>query len=200
MKKITLLLLFFLTVFSTETWAQELHFEGIVKMHQQTANGVEYDVTWYIKKGQIAFKLSSDAARGTDMRFVPQKESQTMLMVIGDDKKEIPVDQIESELNLTNLSTKVIGGTENNNFKEVFKYEITTDKAISTVEVTTDIPISFSEYAAFFKNDYGIHVLAKSGKKGFPIQSITKDKAGNLITKTTLKSVERINVDESMFK
>ena len=200
MNKITLLLIVFLSC-SGSIFAQS--FEGIIEMHQVTTNGLEYDLTWYIKEGKIAYELSSESGRGqVQMRLVPQKSTNSMLMVTGDTKQEIPTSEITAPDNFSMKGAKLEdkGTGSNKDFKEVKNWEISTSEIISNVEVTTDVNIKFSEYAEFFKNDYGLCALAESGKAGFPLSSITKDKNGNVLTKTTLKKVTRTAVADSYFQ
>lgn len=202
MNKIALLLIFSLCLMAS---AFSQSFEGIIEMHQVTSNGLEYDLKWYIKNDKIAYELSPKSSRaqeGAQMRFVPQKSSKTMLMVIGDTKTEIPVADITSPDGFNMKGAKVVdkGTASNSNFKDVKVLEISTSELTSTVEVTTDIKINFSEYAAFFKADYGICALAESGKVGFPLNSVTKDKNGKVLTQTTFKKVTVTAVADSFFK
>jgi hypothetical protein len=200
MNKITLLLILFLS-FSASIFAQS--FEGIIEMHQVTANGLEYDLTWYIKKGKIAYELSSESSRGgVQMRLVPQKSTNSMLVVTGDSKREIPAAEITTpaDFSLEGAVFKNTGAGINENFKEVSNWKISTDKITSIVEVTTDVNIKFSEYKDFFKSDYGLCALAELGKAGFPLNSTTTDKNGKVLTKTTLKKVTRTSVSDSYFQ
>lgn len=200
MNKITLLLIIFLA-FSTAVLSQS--FEGIIEMHQITSNGLEYDLKWYIKEGKIAYELSSESSRGAvQMRFVPQKNSNSMLMVSGNTKTEIPSSDITAPIGFSMVGAKLQdkGSVSNKDFQMVKNWQISTEEIIAQVEVTTDVKINFSEYKEFFKSDYGLCALAESGKSGFPLNSITKDKTGKILTKTTLKKVTRTPVAESFFK
>lgn len=173
-------------------------------MYQVTSNGLEYDLKWYIKNDKIAYEISPRTTRGegSQMRFVPQKSSNTMIIVTGDTKTEIAASDITAPEGFTMEGAKIHdkGTLTNPNFKEVKSLEISTNDITSTVELTTDINIKFSEYAAFFKADYGLCALAESKKAGFPLNSITKDKKGNVLTQTTLKKVTRTAVADSYFK
>lgn len=201
MYKITLLLFFFIATFGTSVMAQT--FEGTVQMQQETANGIIYDVTWYIKKDKIAFEISSASARGTSViRFVPQKKSASILMITGDTKKEIALSEISTDYNFGNIQTQEVAGEKNDYTLYSNKnthYKISTTDVIAQMEVSSEIDVDFSEYAAFFKNDCGMYILANSQKKGFPINSIATDKEGNLISKTTFRSMQKMTIDDSKF-
>lgn len=200
MNKLNLLLLIFWSC-STAIFAQS--FEGVIEMHQTTSNGMEYDLTWYIKGNQLAYELStSSGGMDVQIRFVPQRAKNSMLMIAGDTKREIPASEIiqPDEINLTGAKVveKSIEGTKD--FKAMKALEISTATITANVEVTTDIKINFAEYAAFFKKDYGLCALVQSGKEGFPLSSVTKDKAGNILTKTTLEKVTRTTVSDAYFQ
>lgn len=191
-------LLLTLIVLSTSS-AQ--NFEGILNMHQVTANGIEYDIKWYVKDQRIAFEISTEAARGTWIRFVPNKETKTMLMVVGDkERRDIPLTDLLSEFNVDGLEFEMSDGEPVEDFKKVKNIEVSSNTSKSTIHVTTEIDINFSDYVDFFKNDYGIYVLASTGKAGFPIYNLTQDKYGNMITKTELVDVQRTKIDDAIFQ
>jgi len=172
-------------------------------MHQVTTNGLEYDLKWYIKGDKIAYELSTKSgADAVQMRFVPLKSSNSMLMISGNTKTEIPTDKITAPVGFSMKGAKLVdkGNSANSYFKSVKEWEITTDKMIAKVEVTTDVGINFAEYKQFFKSDYGLCALAESGKVGFPLNITIKDKVGNILTKTTLKKVTRMSVSDSFFQ
>ncbi|MBL4650785.1 MAG: DUF4412 domain-containing protein [Aureispira sp.] len=200
MNKITLLLIVFLA--SIKILSAQ-NFEGVIEMHQVTTNGLEYDLKWYIKGDKIAYELSTKSSENAvQMRFVPQKSSNSMLMISGNTKTEIPSEQITAPVGFSMKGAKFVekGTSSNSDFKSVKQWEITTDKMIANVEVTTDIGINFAEHKQFFKSDYGLCALAESGKAGFPLNITIQDKAGNVLTKTTLKKVTRMPVADSFFQ
>lgn len=183
-------------------------FEGVIEMTQETANGLKYDLKWFIKKDQIAYEISSQSARSaqTQLRFVPQPKKNRMLMIAhsdqGDNKSEIAATDISAPpgFNFENVTIEEGAETSSDDFKKIQHLVVKNEKLSTTVEVTPDININFKEYAAYFKADYGIYALVKSGKKGFPLNSVTKDATGNIISKTTLKSVKKIKVSDKYFQ
>lgn len=174
-------------------------FEGIIETHQVTGDGVEYELTWYIKGDKIAYELKSTSQER--MRFVPQVASNSMLMVTGDNKTSIPVSDISSPSNFSmegaTLSGKGRGGCPH--FKAVEQWQLSTKDVVAMVEVTTDVSINLSKYKEFFKAHHGLCALAASGKAGFPLNSIVKDKNGKLLCKTTVTNVKRMPVADSYF-
>lgn len=195
-------LLFILLCFQWGT-ATAQTFEGTIEMYQVTADGLEYDLKWYIKGNKIAYELSSTSTRGAVyLRFIPQTKTNTMLMVTGDTKQQIPVDEIKGldKMSVKDASIRSKGNSSNSYFKLINNWEITTSDLVIDVELTPEIPINFSDYKNFFKTDYGLYALGNSDKKGFPLSTITKDKKGNVITKTVLKRVSREAVPDSIFQ
>jgi hypothetical protein len=211
MKNITLLLAFFLgycNFVSSQSFAKTADlntssgFEGIIEMVQTTPT-VEYNMKWYIKDNKLAYELTFNNARGKyQIRFVPHKSTNSVLMVTGDSKIEIPSSEINSPegFSLEGAKLKNNGKVKNPDFRKVNNWQISTSKFVSILEVTTDVDINFSEYKEFFKGDHGICALVESGKPGFLLNSTTLDSEGNLITKTTLKKVTRTKVSDSFFK
>jgi hypothetical protein len=173
-------------------------FEGIIETHQTTGDGVEYDLIWYIKGDKIAYELKSNNQR---MRFVPQRASNSMLMVTGENKTRIPVSDIGSPADFSmegaTLSGKGRGTCEH--FEAVEQWQLSTNDVVAMVEVTTDVAINLSEYKEFFKSHHGLCALAASGKAGFPLNSTIKDKNGKVLCKTTLTKVTRTAVADAYF-
>ena len=199
-KKLSLLLILFL---SCSSFVFSQSFEGIIEMLQVTNSGIEYNMKWYIKKGKLSYELSYQSAKGqVEIRFVPQKSSNSFLMITGDDKIEIPSSEISTPDGFTMEGAKLLnnGKVNNTDFKKVYNWEISTKDIVSNIDVTLDVDINFSEYKEFFKSDYGICALVESGKHGFPLNSTTIDKDGNLLTRTTLKKVTRKEISDSYFK
>lgn len=200
MNKITLLLIIF---FASIRILSAQNFEGVIEMHQVTTNGLEYDLKWYIKGDKIAYELSTTSGRdAVQMRFVPLKSSNSMLMISGNTKTEIPTDKITAPVGFSMEGAKLVdkGNRSTKDFEHITEWEITTDKMTAKVEVTTDIGINFAEYKQFFKSDYGLCALAESGKAGFPLNITIEDEKGNILTKTTLKKVTKMSVADSFFK
>jgi len=200
MNKVILLLIVFLT--SMKILSAQ-NFEGVIEMYQVTTNGLEYDLKWYIKGDQIAYELSTESGEDVvQMRFVPLKSSNSMLMISGNTKTEIPAEKITAPAGFSIEDAKLVdnGNRSSKDFENIKEWQIATNEMTANVEITTDIRINFAEYKQFFKSDYGLCALAESGKVGFPLNITIQDKKGNILTKTTLKKVSRIPVADSFFK
>lgn len=174
-------------------------FEGIIEMRQETGEGVHYTLKWYIKGERLAYELINQEER---IRFVPRPDSRSMLMVAGETKTTIPVSEI------TGIALQQLQGAalENNGssrcpyFGNVQQWRIATPQVEAVLQVTTDVGVNFSHYRDFFKGDYTLSALAASGQVGFPIKSMTLDRQGNILSKTTITKVTRTTVDDAYFE
>jgi hypothetical protein len=195
----------FCLLFSFVQFVSAQSFEGIVETRQVDANGVSNEISWYIKKDRIAFELKPNGDKAAmKMRFVPQPKQNSMLMVIstpeGESKSEVHANDISSEINTAGAELKDIGLRNTAEFGEVSVLLMTTATSITETEVSKMIDINLAAYASFFKNDYAVLALIKSGQSGFPLNSVTKDKNGKIISKTTIVSIRKFPVSESYFK
>lgn len=178
------------------------NFEGIVKVQQETAAGMTYNVTWYIKKDKIAFEVKTISDNGSlKMRFVPQPKQDNMLMIINNtEKKEIATRDISGDIDLSNAAVNSNGTKASPEFGQVELLTISTTDMNTEVEVVKEIDVDLSKYAAFLKNDYGVQALIQSKQIGFPLNSVTKDKNGNVISTTKVQSVQKQTVSEDYFQ
>jgi len=181
------------------------NFEGIVETKQVDANGIINDISWYIKKDKIAFELRGNTDKSAmKMRFIPQPTQNSLILVLttpeGESKNEVNARDISSEININGAELKDNGLKNTVDCGEVNLLTMNTANSITEIEFSKMIDVNFSRYASFFKNDYALLALIKSGHTGFPVNSVTKDKNGKIISKTTLVSIRNIPVSESYFK
>jgi hypothetical protein len=181
------------------------NFEGIVEMRQLSAEGVTHDVTWYIKKDKIAFEIKTKSETGTmKMRFIPQPKQNSMLMVVttpqGENKNEISTRDISSDIDMSRSEVKETGTKTSADFGELTLLTITTPDAITETEIAKGVDVDLSKYAAFLKNDYAVQALIKSRQVGFPLNSVTKDKSGKVISKSSVISIKKTAVSDNYFQ
>ncbi len=181
------------------------NFEGVIETKQVSGDGITHNVTWYVKKDKIAFEIISKSQKGElKMRFVPQPAQNSMLMVIstpeGETKNEITPKEITAEIDMSNCSIKELGTKRIDEYGEILLLQFTSLNSITDAEILKNIDVDLSRFATFLKNDYAVQGLIHARMKGFPINSVTKDKNGKLINKTTVVSVRKIPVSESYFK
>ena len=201
MKKLLGALLFFL---ASLTIVNAQNFEGTVEMEQISATGTTYKITWFIKKDKIAYEIKTGADNGSlKMRFVPQPKQNTMLMIVnsqeGNSKREISTRDISSDIDMSKAEVKENGTKTHADFGELTILLINTPEANTEVEVVKSIDVDLSKYASYLKNEYGIHALIQTKQIGFPLNSITKDKNGKLISQTKVISIKPGPVSEEYF-
>lgn len=201
MTKLLRVLLFF---FGCLTAINAQNFEGIVEMEQTSATGTTYKITWFIKKDKIAYEIKTGADAGaTKMRFVPQPKQNTMLMIIssseGNNKREISTRDISSDIDMSKAEVKENGTKSSPDFGELTLLLITTPDAVTEVEVVKSIDVDLSKYASYLKNEYGMQALIQSKQIGFPLNSVTKNKNGDLVSQTKVVSIKRVAVSEDYF-
>lgn len=178
---------------------QAQNFEGIIEMRQETADGGHYILKWYIKGDKLAYELMDQQSQ---IRFVPRPASRAMLMVTGETKTIIPVEEITgiAHQQLQGASLETNGSGRCPHFGDVQQWRIATPQVEAVLQVTTEVGIQFAVYRDFFKNDYTLCALAASGKVGFPIKSVARDAQGNVLSKTTLTKVTRTTVSDAYFE
>jgi hypothetical protein len=192
----------FVFLFFGSSYAQT--FEGIVVLRQVSGEGFTNDLTWYIKKDKIAFEIINLSETGTmKMRFVPKPKQNSMLMVInttqGETKNEISASEISSDIDMSKSEVKDNGVKNSAEYGELNMMTISTPNTVTESEIDKSIDVDLSKYVAFLKNDYAIQALIKTKQIGFPLNSVTKDKSGNLISKISVISVKRTAVSDNFF-
>ena len=195
--------LFFNIVILTIIHAQT--FEGIIEMKQTNAEGISSEITWYVKKDKLAFRIQSNASSGVlKMRFVPQPKQNTMLMYIstpqGEVKNEIAAREISSEIDLQRAEVKELGTKSSAEMGELNILSLNTATTSTETEYTKSVDLNLSKYAPFIKNDYSVQALLLLNQIGFPVNSITKDKSGRIISKSTVTSIKKTSLPDSFFQ
>jgi hypothetical protein len=180
-------------------------FEGIVEMRQTNAEGISSEITWYIKKDKLAFRIQSNASSGIlKMRFVPQPKQNTMLMYIGtpqgEVKNEIAAQEISSEIDLQRAEVKEIGTKSSAEMGELTVLLLNTATTSTETEFTKTVDINLAKYNLFIKNDYSVQALLLMNQVGFPVNSVTKDKSGRVISKSTVTSIKKTSLPDSFFQ
>lgn len=174
-------------------WGIAQQFEGVVEVSQQTAEGITYQMKWYIKGDKISYEISSYGGESlSPLRFVPLPDHDKMLMITGTSRTEVASRDIAaSGLNLDGVSIREEGN----------KIIVTTNTTSTEIEVNKTVDMAWGRYTKFFKSDYGIYALAKLDQRGFPVNSVTKDiKTGKILTQTTLKRIQPMKLDDSFFR
>lgn len=199
MKKLYILILFIsFCSLSQNVSAQD--FEGIIKQRQITAEGITYDMNWYISKEKLAYELHIQSPEGyIDVKLIPNITTNTLKIVTkttnGNYIKNIPISEIKTSKSIQRSTLNLL--SENNNIQEYVVNGLSTN---GTIKVNKAINFDFSKYAPFFKENVILYAFLRQNIKGFPEEIIEKDASGNIVQKIELISINRQKIDESYFK
>lgn len=180
-------------------------FEGIIEMSKESG-GIQQNIKWYIRKDKIAFEISTSKADPAMYRFVPQPEKGNLLIISADNSKmEAPNDENTIATNFDTrglqIEDKGPGSSPLPEFRDVQKWAVrNASPNTAEVDISTEIDVNFSKYGAYFKDDYALQALAQSRRLGFPLQAVTRDKNGNVISRIKVTKVTRTKVGDQYFK
>jgi hypothetical protein len=180
-------------------------FEGIIEMSKESG-GIQQNIKWYIRKDKIAFEISTSKGDPAMYRFVPQPEKGNLLIISADNSKmEAPNDQNTITTNFDTralqIEEKGTGPSSLPEFREVQKWAIRNGSPnTAEADISPEIDVNFSKYAAYFKDDYALQALAQSRRLGFPLNAVTRDKNGNVISRLRVTKVTRTKVGDQYFK
>jgi hypothetical protein len=181
------------------------NFEGVIEMKQSSADGIVSDVFWYLKKDKLALEIVTKTTEGKmKIKLHPNPRLKNMIMNIfsgnTQQKTELSISSIQSEIDFSGMEINEMGLKQNAELGNVQVLVIKTKKWSAETEVVKDLGINLREYFEFFKNDYAIQSLYKSGKVGFPVNTTVKDNQGKVIFKTQVVSLKKIAPSDQIFE
>lgn len=189
MKKI-----FFLAVLSSlltvSLWAGP--FEGVINVKYNSYNGsdVMNDCHWYFKGDQCKFEVTVPVKDKSVNTCLIPRLSDKHLIVFSNSPAE-DGKQYYSEVDLTSVKpdpafvfsrVEIEKGTEAKSLNgyDCTHYIVRTDRSITDMWIAP-IEVSFVKFASFFPSNYELIGMSKKSISGFPMKSVTKDLAGNVI-------------------
>ncbi len=154
-------------------------------------------VTWYVSQSQCKMSMAyADGKLNSTTFFIPDG---TSLLTYSDGTApgaaqknyfSIPVQNINgsnsiSRVNVTNTGeTKTLGGIL------CEKVIIKTNKSTTEMWITRDFKPDFYKFSPFFQNSIELMGLSQEGLQGVPLESVTKDNGGVIISSYTLVSAQ----------
>lgn len=180
------------------------NFEGTVVLKQTTPDDEVTTITWYIRGNQISMETFMHTQKG-DYWFLAVPDLKTGKLFIhsrandGESTYEIAVDNIQGAA--TGSKLYVTKGANFDDPKTGKGVEMTIANASYTThsKISLDIPIDFSLYAAYFKDDFAIQSMAITHQPGLPIESETRDLSGNFLKRYELVSINPGKVPNEKF-
>jgi len=174
-------------------------------------SGASIGVTWYVSDNGCKMKLTfgDDKVKNSTTYFIPNTQTGSLYMYndaavpAGVNKtyystpvSSITADKIKDGSSLTVTKTgetKEIGGFT------CEKIIITTTTTETETWVTKDFKPDFYKYYAYFRNSYELAGLSQEKIKGVPLQSVTKDLSGKVISQTNFVSATKTDLKETEF-
>ncbi len=205
MKKLGLATL--ILIHSLATQAQK----GIILEQTYTAKnlpGKDVAVTWLVTDNNCKMKMKFPESNGNtyflpDLKGgvirtyndgpVPEKVKPTYF--------EVSLDKVSggSETAVSRVTVKQTGEIKTIGSFKCEKIVVTTNKGETEMWVTKDYKPEFYRYAGFFKSSIELTALAEEKIKGVPLESVTKDAAGNVISRYAFKTATQQEISASEF-
>lgn len=181
----------------------------IVTQNYTTANsGQHITVTWYITDTHCKMKmLYSDKDVNTTTFFIPDVSTGKLLsyndaaVPAGVPRAyfALPVQNIKSAAAVV-LTVEKTGEVKNIGGVKCEKVIAKTASTITEMWLATEGAINCSKFAAYFKSSNEFTALAQANIAGFPVESVTKDGSGNIISSYSAVSVSSTEIGDGEFK
>jgi hypothetical protein len=180
----------------------------IVTQNYTTATaGQHITVTWYVTDSRCKMKmLYSDKDVNTTTFFIPELSSGKLLSysdapVPANSAKAyfaLPVQNIKSRIGFT-LSVEKTGEVKTVAGVKCEKVIAKTAENITEMWVTAEGGTACAKFAPYFKSSYEFAALAQGNIAGFPVESVTKDASGNVISTYSAVSVSATDISDTEF-
>ncbi|MDB5281355.1 MAG: hypothetical protein JWO06_430 [Bacteroidota bacterium] len=165
-------------------------------------------VTWYVTATQCKMKMDFQSADVTSTTwFIPDLSTGNLLTYgegpvpakVSKTYYSIPAKSIQSNLNVSRVSVNRTGETKTLMGMLCEKVIVKTNKTITEMWVTKDFKADYYKYYAFFQSSYELMGLSEESLQGFPLESVTKDLTGNVITSLNLTSAKSSDLTSADF-
>lgn len=181
------------------------NFEGKIVLEQKNKGAEAVKITWYVQQERVALDIDVKTPDGkmNTLRFVPLLDKKMLLLTNTSNtmRYEIPLHEIKADALLKDgISARALSETVTEpRFGQAASLEIKTATTTTLANYTSDIAIDWTVFSDYFKSDFAVAALAQLRTKGFPFHSVTKDNFGNILSETTLLSVEKMPLDKKIF-
>lgn len=198
------ILLVLASLFTYSLYSQT--FEGKIHFLYETADGQFQGVYWY-SAPRTAFELIQEKD-GTSFSSVTFYKPASHTIEIkshtpaGKHKFVYDAESVSSRFGYETNQTAMLPTGESVVIAGVScqKYQIITPEYIVTAFINPEILVEPRYFSLYLKDDPAIQIMAKSGIKGFPFQTIVKDSKGNTLWKTTVTSISEERISETSFE
>jgi hypothetical protein len=179
----------------------------VTQRYTTAVGGQNVSVTWYVSGNKCKMKmLFSDKDVNTTTYFIPDLAAGKMLsysdaaVPAGTSKAyfTLPVQSIRGK-NAVVLTVEKTGEVKEIAGVKCEKVVAKTANTITEMWVTKDFDADYFKFAPFFKNSYELSALSQGNIKGFPVQSVTKDASGTIISSYEALSVTTTDIADTEF-
>lgn len=168
------------------------------------------NVTWVVSETQCKMKMNfQDADVNTNTTFIPNLNTGKLITYTESDLPanmpkvyfELPVQNIKpvSEMNASRVSVTRTGETKNISGFKCEKLVVKTNRNTTEMWVTTDFNTNYYKFYPFFQNSFALMGLSEESIQGFPLESVTKDNGGNVVSSYELVSASLTEINGSEF-
>jgi hypothetical protein len=205
MKKI--LSVVFAVVISTGLFATK----GLVitqKYTDATAKGAAITMTWYVTETQCKMKMSyADGDVNSNTYFIPDIAGAKLLTYSdgvapgGGERKfySVPVQGIKPAIEVSRVSVNQTGETKTIGGMLCQKVIIKTNRTTTEMWITQDFKADFYKFYPFFQSSYELLGLNDQSLQGVPLESVTKDNGGTVISSLQLVTVTNSDLSAGDF-
>ncbi len=173
--------------------------------------GSSVTVTWYVSQNQCKMKMEyKDDKLNSATWFLPQMASGKLQMYAEGDVPpgvqkayyEVPVQDVKpaSASNVARVSVQKTGETKTMAGFNCEKMIVRTNKGSTEMWVTTDFKPDYFKFYPFFQNSGALLGLNEESIQGFPVEYISKDNLGNVVSSNTFVSGSNSNLSDADFK
>ena len=200
----------FSLIFSLMVSAALFAGKGIVVSQKYNNPDIRGNVTmtWYVSETQCKLKMDFQSADvNTSTWFIPDLTSGRLIsfgegpVPAGLPKTyySIPVQNVKSTNSVSRVSINRTGETKTISGMVCEKIVVKTNRNITEMWITTDFKTDLYKYSAFFQNSYELMGLSEESIQGFPLESVTKDNAGKVISSLELASAMQSDLSSKDF-
>jgi hypothetical protein len=194
MKKI--LSIVFIIAVSTNLFATQ----GLVVTQKYTdasAKGATIQVTWYVTADQCKMKMSyADDKLNSNTYFIPDVAASKLLTysdgqvpgATGNRYFSVPLQSIKPAINVSRVSVTQTGETKPVGGILCQKVIVKTNISVTEMWVTQNFKADFYKFFPFFQNSFELMALNQESLQGVPLESVTKDLGGKVISSYQLVS------------
>lgn len=185
---------------------------GIVVQQKYVGNGTNANivVTWHITADncKMTMKFGDDKVKSSITHFIPQNGNLLMYAegeVPQGTKKtyfSTPIDKIKSpaDANPSRVAVTKTGETKELGGFVCEKYIVKTNKSEAEIWVTKTVKFDLYKFYPYFPGNTDLMALHAENIQGVPLESVTKDLTGKVISRYELLSAQEKNLGETDFK